>query len=118
MEKFCLARTDSPVCDKARSENLITHDAQTEHPSRTRTEFNNQDHIRHYDQINVDMSTSTITRDVRIKFEPVQSLVTYSDSYPLREKKISKAVVKKPIVWPNDPEMKAQGQNAEGELMD
>ena len=40
----------------------------------------------------------------------------------------SKAVVKKPIVWPKDSEMKAQGQNAdcsndlfsieEGELME
>ena len=79
MERFCLdpgaaspaqaidvsviaPRTDKTVCDKVQSTNLIIDGSQTEHPSKTRTEFNNHDHIRHFDKIDVDKSTGTITR--------------------------------------------------------
>ena len=79
MERFCLdpgaassaqatdvsviaPRTDKNVCDKVQSKKFIVDDSQTEHPSKTRTEFDNQDNIRHFDKIDVDKSTGTITR--------------------------------------------------------
>ena len=63
-----------------------------------------------------------------MKYKSEQFPVTNNDAYPLCENKNSKAVIKKPIVWLKDSEMKAQGQNTdcgtdlssieEGELMD
>ena len=44
---------------------IITDDSQTRHPSKTRTEFSNQDHTRPFDNIDVDVSIGTITREVR-----------------------------------------------------
>ena len=123
MERFCLdsgaafpaqamdasviaLKTDRTVCDKVQSKNFIN--TQTGLPSKTRIEFSNQDHIRHFDKINVDRSTDTITREVRVKCKPEQLPVSNSDAYPLRQKKNAAAVVKKPIVWPKDSELKAQ----------
>ena len=65
----------------------MTDDVQTGHASKTRTEFNNPDHTRHFDNIDVDMNTGNITREVRVKFKPEQLPETNSDSYPLRVKK-------------------------------
>ena len=35
------------------------------------------------------------------------------DAYPLKPKKNKQAIVKKPIVWPDDPKAKRQGQQAD-----
>ena len=57
MESFCLSETDKAVCDKVQSQNFIN--TKTGRPSKTRIEFSNQDHIRHFDKIDIDKSTGT-----------------------------------------------------------
>ena len=73
--------------------------------------FTNTDHVRHGDEIILDASNEVMTRPVRTKYTPnvVQSVTT---AFPLQPKK-NRQGKKKPIEWPDDPEDKAQGQNAD-----
>ena len=48
-----------------------------------------------------------MTRPVRVKY------TSQEDALPLKPKKNQKAVFKKAIVWPDDPEAKRQGQQAD-----
>ena len=61
----------------------------------------------HTDEITLDTENGMRTRPVRVKYTPQE------DAYPLKPKKSRKAVVKKAIVWPDDPEAKHQGQQAD-----
>ena len=73
----------------------------------TSLEFTGTDQVRHNDVIEVNPKTGVITRPVRDKYQVPE------DSYPLREKKNKKSIVKRPIEWPSDPEAKAQGQKGD-----
>ena len=71
----------------------------------------NTDHVRHGDEITLDAENEVMTRPVRTKYIP-KSMNTVTSAFPLQPKKNRKGK-KKPIEWPDDPEMKAQGQDAD-----
>ena len=77
----------------------------------------NHDHIRHDDPITVDEKTGTLTRPQRVFITKDQAdqegPFECEEVYPLQTKKNRKPVNKRPIVWPNDDEKKAQGQSAD-----
>ena len=72
--------------------------------------FANTDHVRHGDETILDVNNEVMTRPVRTKYIP-KSIPTVTSAFPLQPKKNRKGK-KKPIEWPDDPEMKAQGQDA------
>ena len=80
----------------------ISHNPQTFYPR-----INQTDHVRHTDDITRDPENGIVTRPVRVKYTPQE------DAYPLKPKKNKKAVVKKPTVWPDDPEATRQEQQAD-----
>ena len=82
-----------------------------EEPSRHHVD--NHDHIRYDDDINIDHVNNVLTRPVRVKFKESVGHIPMERSFPLEPKKNKKAIVKKPIEWPADPEKKHQGQNAD-----
>ena len=118
VENDCFGKSDSVgagehiFCSPCKSSRPKSFQPQTTIPHSHQTFYpriNQTDHVRHTDEITLDPENGIMTRPVRVKY------TLQEDAYPLKpnKQKNKKAVVKKAIVWLDDPEAKRQGQQAD-----